>query len=295
MGDAMIYMNKIARARVTYFPWKGKTFNQITAAIQKNQNSVVLTKYNLHQARPVKHYRKEIASTPLIYPKYQRSAISIDQLNRPNGYIITSQTLDSKRNGLVNTIDFNYENNKTQHPGTCSSFSTENVCLTQDYNAKRRVRTSGIVKKNYYTTSNRYLESRGLSIQQNQYNYDTSTNIKKTAGSPLTLNNIYRPLKVDCDISCNIGPVYYKPSNYKFSQQGGVSASSLIERVKYDKISSNTVKYRTIYGNATADAMAYRITDQYTIKDKIGFPNKCTPIVQKDGTIRAKNCLTLNG
>ena len=296
MGDAMIDMNKVARAHMTYFPWKGKTFNQITAAIQKNQNSVILTKYNLHQARPVKHYRKEIASTTLIYPKYQRSSISIDQLNRPNGYIITSQTLDSKRNGLVDTIDFNYENNKTQHPGNCSSFSSKGVCLTQDYNAKRRVRTSGIINKKYYTSTNQYLGSRNRAFEQNQYNYNYSRNTIGKPGDPQTINNIYKPLMNCFDVSGCSRIVYYKPNNYQFAQQGAVTASSLIERIKYNTISSNTMKYRTVYGSAVANAMAYGISDQiYTIKDKIGFPNICTPVVKKDGTVQVKLCLTING
>ena len=297
MGDAMIDMNKIARAHVTYFPWKGKTFNQITAAIQKNQNSVVLTKYNLHQARPVKHYRKEIASTPLIYPQYQRSLISIDQLNRPNGYIITSQTLDSKINGLVDTIDFNYENNKTQHPGTCNSFSTSGVCLTQDYNAKRRVRTSGIIQNNYYNSTSQYLGSRNRAFEQNQYNYNYSRNTIGRPGGPITLNNIYNPLMNHFDISGCSRIVYYKPNNNQFAQQGATTSSSLITRKKYNTISSDTMKYRTVFGDSLANSIASGIiSDQANLlKNIIGFPNICTPIVKADGTVQAKKCLTIKG
>jgi hypothetical protein len=76
----------------------------------------------------------------------------------------------------------------------------------------------------------------------------------------------------------NYVPVYYKPNNSQFAQQGGVSGSSYITRLKYNTITNNTVKYQQAYGNNVANAMAYGVADSvYTIKDKMGYPNKCTP------------------
>ena len=76
----------------------------------------------------------------------------------------------------------------------------------------------------------------------------------------------------------NYVPVYYKPNNSQFAQQGGVSASSYITRLKYDSITNNTAKYQKAYGNNVANAYAYGVSDSvYSIKDKIGYPNKCTP------------------
>jgi len=77
--------------------------------------------------------------------------------------------------------------------------------------------------------------------------------------------------------------LYYKPNNYQFAQQGAVSASSLITRVKYNSITNSTVGYKNAYGTSVANALAYGVSDTgYTIKDKIGYPNKCTPTFTND-------------
>ena len=46
-------------------------------------------------------------------------------------------------------------------------------------------------------------------------------------------------------------------------------------------------KMRTAYGQHTANALAYGVPiNGYTIKDKIGYPNTCTPIILSDGTMK---------
>lgn len=73
-------------------------------------------------------------------------------------------------------------------------------------------------------------------------------------------------------------PVYYKPSNSKFANQGAVESSSRTVRLKYDSITNSTKNYRDAYGSEVANALAYGVSSYgYTIKDKIGYPNKCTP------------------
>ena len=69
------------------YSWKGKTITQLMSSIQKNKNNTILTKINLDKSQPLKIYRKEIASTPI--HSVQRTGISIDEFNSPNGSIIT--------------------------------------------------------------------------------------------------------------------------------------------------------------------------------------------------------------
>jgi len=91
-------------------------------------------------------------------------------------------------------------------------------------------------------------------------------------------------------ISPTYVPIYYKPNNSQFSQQGGVTASSLITRVRYNTITNNTAGYRKTYGSAVANSLAYGVPEYgYTLKDKIGFPNKCTPTFAKHNG-EQKNC-----
>ena len=170
--------------------WKGRTFQQLTPGLQKNTNSTILSKYNLKLAQPLKIYRKEIASTQLKVCNPRN--VSIDDMNIPNGYSISKATV---QNGLKSQVDFNYENNKTEHPGACGS-----VCFSPAKNALNRVRSSGNLKKNYninknndtyYTSSKQYLESRNQLFSQNQYNYFKSGDKTATAGSPLAKDNVY--------------------------------------------------------------------------------------------------------
>jgi hypothetical protein len=98
------------------------------------------------------------------------------------------------------------------------------------------------------------------------------------------------------NITQNYVTMNYKPNNPQFGQQGAVSSSSLITRKKYDTITSVGAKMKAPYGSATANALAYGVSDhQYTVKDKIGFPLKRTPVVSKfTGEIRCVNSNNLN-
>jgi hypothetical protein len=88
-----------------------------------------------------------------------------------------------------------------------------------------------------------------------------------------------------------IGPsfaaIYYKPNNPQFAQQGAVSSSALISRIKYDSITNSSAIYRNAYGLHVANALAYGVSENgYTIKDKIGYPNKKTPKVTSTGVYK---------
>ena len=190
--SARLNMNKIA-----YIPWKGKTFNQLTTNIQKNKNDTIISKYNLKLAQPLKIYRKEIVSATIT--SCSSNSISIDEINRPNGYILSTAL---KQSGMLETIDFNLTTNSTERPGTCSALSSNSVCLSPAQNALNRCRSSGNLKKKYninrnndtyYTSSKQYLESRNKLFAQNQFNYLRKGDLSATSGGPTTYENIYSP------------------------------------------------------------------------------------------------------
>ena len=165
------------------YSWKGKTITQIMSSIQKNKNTSIISKINLDKAQPLKIYRKEIASTA--NTSIQRSAISIDEINRPNGCIISksSTSINNSLDKLIldTKLPNLFVNNKTEHPGQCLSFTTNGICQSQEANARRRIRSSGIMKPSYCSSTSQYLNKRNLSFDQNQYHYsrsgdDSSTN-----------------------------------------------------------------------------------------------------------------------
>jgi hypothetical protein len=179
--------------------WKGRSFNQITSSIKKNGivNKTNLNgKRNFFHALPLKIYRREIASTFDMSHCNSRVSIKINEFDMPNGTIINSNS--SKQNGLVNTLDFNITSNTTERPGLCK----DNCILSQADNAKRRLRSSGMIKRKYnesknndtyYTSTTQYLVSRNRTFQQNQYNYIRVGNSSATPGDSLSVANLYSP------------------------------------------------------------------------------------------------------
>lgn len=105
----------------------------------------------------------------------------------------------------------------------------------------------------------------------------TGTNYPSDLSDDSKENQIFVSEK-QTQISSSYVPIYYKPSNSKFANQGAVESSSRTNRLKYDSITNSTINYRNAYGSEVANALAYGVSSYgYTIKDKIGYPNKCTP------------------
>jgi len=88
------------------------------------------------------------------------------------------------------------------------------------------------------------------------------------------------------NMSHSVYPSYsimtYKPNNMRFAQQGGASSGSLVARLKYEAITNTAATFAAPLGRQVANAMAYGVSDNvYTIKTKMGYPGKRTPIISK--------------
>jgi hypothetical protein len=175
------------------FQWKGKTFSQITSSLKRNtyQNNGNIR--SMFLANPLKIYRREIAS-PFNVSCNPRTSLSIDEINRPGGSIVN--TASTNPNGLVNTTDDILPNNTCEYPGTCSVF------LSPSDNARRRVRSGGMIPRKfdtsrnndqYYTSSNQYLVSRNRTFKQNQYNFIRQGTSTAKPGDSLSSANVYSP------------------------------------------------------------------------------------------------------
>ena len=325
LGMGMYKFNPGTNSELTgNVPWKAQVFKQMVPSLQMNATALKDPTQNYHDntlrgtgigsnvllPQPLKIYRKEIATNVVTAPTQPRTGLTIDSINMPGSLITIHATTTVPPGGLdaitVNRKDVGETNNLSDHPGKCASFTTNGICLDPETNARRRCRTSGIVKKNYNTSSQQYLNSRNKTFQQNQYQYLQSGNAAATPGTAAANKNtyvsqsspssweIYTP---DGTLStCGHGAtahtdVYYKPNNPKFSSQGAVESSARTLRSKFDTITNNVAMYRKNYGNSVADAMGYGISDSvYTYKDKVGFPLKKTPVLGKYKMIN--NCCT---
>jgi len=188
--SAIVQMNKIPLIQ-----WKGQTIEQIQSVIRKNNVTTNESTDNSakFRANPLKIYRREIATADMSNCNV-RTSTKIDVFNRPNGTIINSSA--TNKNGLVNILDNTYPNN------SCKTYANCSVILSPEENARKRVRSSGMIRKkydasrdtnSYYTSSQQYLASRNLSFQQNQYNYIRMGDATAKPGSSLASNNLYSP------------------------------------------------------------------------------------------------------
>ena len=150
--------------------WKGQSFNQIVAGLRRNSNSTIIQKQNLHAAQPIRHYRKEIANASVC----SRASISLDDFTSPGGTIVNTSSTKQTKN--VEVVEFGLTVNKSERPST----TCDKVACSKAADARRRVRSSGNVKRafiqsknndKYYTSTNEYLVSRNLTVAQNQYSY----------------------------------------------------------------------------------------------------------------------------
>ena len=171
-------------------PNKGATFQELSGGVKFNPAPSVSTT-SIFAPNSLRIYRKEIASTHLTRCN-PRTSIKIDDYNRPGGILNTNINTTT---GLANTGDLMYEKNTCEHP------SSDNLCvafMSPADNARRRVRSSGMIKKQsaatseYYTSSKQYLNSRNISYEQNLYfhvKYGVSTAKPGSAGA---VSNIYQ-------------------------------------------------------------------------------------------------------
>jgi hypothetical protein len=75
-------------------------------------------------------------------------------------------------------------------------------------------------------------------------------------------------------------PLYYKPNNSEFGVQGAVDSSTLLQRIKYNTLTTAAGGIRSIYGQAAASALSYGVSEQaYTIKSKVGDKPNLTPVI----------------
>ena len=292
---------RLGLREIPLVPWKGRTFSQVSAVIRYNGTIPVPNNTRLFmKPLPQKIFRREIASSVGTQTN-SRASVMVRDFEIPGANIVhSSYNGDLCKVGLVNTIDMNLPYGKTPYPGSACYNTTvqleknTNSCLSTESNALRRVRSSGMIKRKfntnknndtYYTSNAQYLESRNKLYQQNQFHLLRVGDPTSTPGGPGSYQNVYAsatPSHCGNDLTTTYVPVYYKPNNSEFGTQGAVSDSTRLLRKKYNTITYGGEKLRSAFGNATTNALAYSSPQNaFTLKDRIGYPLKKTPVVSK--------------
>lgn len=235
--------------------WKGKTVEQIFGMIEKNKKE--LKGDNIMNPPPLVIYRRELKKNTLGNIRKNRPIYFKDI---PGSY--------TKVNENECIVDTEIINKKNQH---C-------VVNCEIENARKRVRNSNMFVDRYrsgssapisYSSSSQLLKSRNKSYDQN-----TFSNIRYD-------EQVKEPYNSTTVLFCNskkFAKVEYNPNNTRFSQQGAVDSSSQISRLKHDTIVDVHGKHSSANGILTENALSYNNSmSGYTIKEKIGYPNICSP------------------
>jgi hypothetical protein len=194
-------LNHNERAEIS---WKGRTINQITSTIQKNGTNVEdVTGDIIFRAMPLKIYRRELAanvSTGNGCPN-SRISSSIDVFNQPGGSVVLSRNDTVQDNfGQLNTLEYSAPGNLNETYG-CGGVGAASSYNCAEQNARRRCRSSGIIKRTYdparsertyFTNTNQYLVSRSKTFLQNQYRHVRQNDISIIT-NPLVNKEIYSP------------------------------------------------------------------------------------------------------
>lgn len=296
----------------TDYKWKGHSFSQISSVIQRNiaKPQENLSNRLLFRALPQKIYRKEIASINIPFKSTKQSIREI--MDAPGG-TIGKPADTTKCAGIQTSIDIIASDNKSCSSACNTSLTKDNPeqtnssyvqSLSSQDNARRRVRSAGMNRAKFnnskngrlesYSTSSQYLYSRNKTFDQNRFSNLRIGDKSAKPGSASANENVYasntiqhcvageNSESVEGNTTSAYVPIYYKPNNSKFAEQGAVESSARLLRLKYDTITNSSNTLREAYGPQTANALAYGVpSNGYTIKDKVGYPNISTPCIAK--------------
>ena len=192
-------------------------------------NQRPMTKYNSipnipGKPNPIKHWRKQIE--PSVSKNLIQSHPTIQALEN---------SVKTENSNLCKSYD------DIDYIDTCNGVPGSNPCVTGSFEIRRSANT--IINKEFCWNNKQYLQSRCKTYDQNQTLGTHVDGSKYYSGSCTT------------DASGNVcKPVIYKPNNKQFKQQGGVSSSSRIAKLKYDTIRNSTNKYDSLLANLDQSA-----------------------------------------
>jgi hypothetical protein len=136
---------------IPYYSWKGQTLQQITSVLRRNQNTGNLSLHQLRKAMPLKLYRKEIATPGS--GNCSRASVKISQFEQPGQTIVNSTK--TNMNGIAYTLDITPTTLRGENPGSCSSTCNNHVAIfSPEANARRRVRSAGMIPKKFNLNKN---------------------------------------------------------------------------------------------------------------------------------------------
>lgn len=242
-----------------------------------------------NRARPIKQWRKQLI--PVDVSGKSRSSMSI-QSAPGSSVVISNECCSSKPGNLINYDIPKSPFSVELHLGALRGKEQRNICNTCESEQEpiitnmSGIKDTKIQKFNFNTKA--YLRSRNKSFASNQ-NGAMKPNIiyAKQSGCcvvpiPYSDDNVdgtqnrtsfVTPPQTSNDTTICINKptnVIIKPNNQQFFQQGAVSSSSRLDRLKYNTVTANANGFSTAWGAAASNAGKYRAdgNSPYFIKSK---------------------------
>jgi hypothetical protein len=249
-------------------------------------NEVTSNVTNVRRANPIKHYRYQLTTSG----SNRSSHIDGTYMNKP-GYVNGSRTDPSaccagdSTSKNIQQLVLNPQSDVIYQRGSYNPTSDKARCgkgcggqLTDVIKP-----ATTILSKHYSTTNAEYLRRKCKTFKQKTIISQFSDNTYLNAEGELLYpsNNKSGPpeykMNTCCTVSCNAPtnyPAIYKPNNRQFSQEGAVSSSTRLEKLKLDTINKNAKGFKKDWGSEGANAAKFRGagTAPYFLKSK---NNKC--------------------
>jgi len=265
-----------------YVTWKGPSTGSAVPTwsrplINDNSNTNTGTSF---AARPIKHWRKQLV--PAENTGISKNAGVGMPMDRPGGSVYLGATNDCSYcpvnlyELIPTTKDTIFDNTKDAS-GNCVACNPETNIIK-----------SGItlLNKNYYSDTKAYLQSlcqtydqklSSIPIPGNSYINPTTHHPIPPSDSP-TGSQVY--YTENCSKKCatenSFVRTVYKPNNQQYAQQGAVSSSSRLTRLKNNTITKNGNSFNSAWGQQAANAGRYQGTSDgsYFLKTK---NQECVP------------------
>ena len=279
-----------------YITWKGPSASSAVPAwsrplINNNTNTNTNTGTSF-AARPIKHWRKQLM--PAANSGISRSSAIGMPMDRPGGSVYLGATVDCS-NCPVNMTELISTTKNTIFDTTKNAAGKCVACNPETTIIKSAVT---LLKKNYFSDTKGYLQSRCQTYDQKLSTTPIPGNsyINPTTKQPIPPSDSSTGSQVyyteNCSKKCTTNnsrvTTIYKPNNQQYSQQGAVSSSSRLTRLKYNTITKNGNSFKTAWGNQGANAGKYQGTSEspYFLKSK---NQACVPF-HRDGN-KTTSCM----
>jgi len=285
-----------------YISWKGNTTRGAVPGWSRPYTNNIPSEnpgeVSFGNPRPIKHWRKQL--TPRGMSGESKSAYSITS-NIPGStvHINNDQSCCNAdgQNGGVVQFDIPINNTSSANNYT-DGINNVKKCISCDPASK--IIRSGMANKHINPINiNNKLTFKTYSFNQKQYlESKCKTYNQNLTGSPIP--GITYATRSGCcavptpyndsdtgpqnreSLTCSTNTchnnklrIIIKPNNQQYFQQGAVSSSSRIDRLKYNTVSSNAQSFKSAWGAQAANAGRYRAdgNSPYFIKNK---NNVCT-------------------